>query len=226
MMRRTAATLTRRASGTAAPRFRRAAAARTGATEAREAAAATSSPKFFTFRQLDDKTIVAARAKVEESVDAVRREGYTPVTAAIQKTNETYSVRSGHSLNEAAATMLAKKVASLLVRDEGGRVVGLITERDFLKTNLAELSGEEPVDRVMTPRAKLVMASPNATLRECLELMLAGNFRHLPIYERGNERGSRVIGVVSIRALVRQIFLEQEKELSDLRSFIADSYSA
>jgi CBS domain-containing protein len=48
-----------------------------------------------------------------------------------------------------------------------------------------------------------VTVGPDASVEEALEIMLAGNFRHLPVTE-----GERLVGVVSIRDLSRAALRE------------------
>lgn len=187
-------------------------------------ARALASGRFFTFEDVDTNRIDAAKKREEESV-GLPSTGHSPVLDCVRASNETFSVVLDATLDEAAELMLVKKTSSLLVRDANGRVAGLVTERDFLKTHLKSVDGSTAVSVVMTPRSKIIMASPMSTLSECLELMLRKGIRNLPIFDPAFAKGKRVLGVVSIRALVRQIFLEQKGEISSLRDFISDSYS-
>ena len=231
---RTAAKALRPAAARQQP-VRRAAARASAAARARgmftaSRAALAPPQRFFTFEDVDAKRIADARAREEESQSGLAaaaslNTGHSPVLDCIQQSHTTYSVKEDQTLDEAAALMLAKKVSSLLVRNAKGRVAGLLTERDFLKTHLAHVDGSTAVSQVMTPRMKIIMATPDATLSQCLEIMLRKGIRNMPIYDPNYAAGKRVLGVVSIRALVRQIFLEQDKEISDLRGYITDSYS-
>ncbi len=96
------------------------------------------------------------------------------------------------SLRKAAARMWRQQTGSLLVTD-GGRLAGIITERDVLR---AVAFGADPdqssVDEVMT--AEVFTVGPDANLQDAAREMAARWIRHLPVVD-----GTRILGVVSMR---------------------------
>jgi CBS domain-containing protein len=60
--------------------------------------------------------------------------------------------------------------------------------------------------------------SPERSIEECMALMTAKHFRHLPVIQSG-----KLIGVVSIRDVVSAIITTQKVEIDDLRTYIAGS---
>jgi CBS domain-containing protein len=90
--------------------------------------------------------------------------------------------------------MAARNVGSIVVLD-GGRLVGILTERDLLRAFARATPRETPVRQCMTPNPETCEAT--ATLEHATVLMLHGGFRHLPIVE-----GERVVGMLSMRDLV------------------------
>lgn len=96
---------------------------------------------------------------------------------------------------EAARTMRTRHTSSALVAQDG-RLVGILTERDFAHKVVAE--GVSPdgvlVGQLMTPDP--ITASPDRTVSEAMSLMTVKGIRHLPVCEEG-----RPVGVVSIRDL-------------------------
>ncbi len=100
------------------------------------------------------------------------------------------------SVREAAATMAAAGVSSLLVMD-GERLVGIVTDRDLRHRVLAAgLDPSEPVTAIMTREP--VTGSADALAVEVLLEMVARNIHHLPIVQ-----ALRPIGVVTTTDLVR-----------------------
>jgi CBS domain-containing protein len=97
----------------------------------------------------------------------------------------------------AAAVMEAARVGSALVMDHD-TLVGIFTERDILhalKRNPAAAL-ESAVSRWMTKDPMTI--GPDVTVRQALDRMMRGGFRHLPIVEH-----KHVIGIVSLRDLAR-----------------------
>jgi CBS domain-containing protein len=87
-------------------------------------------------------------------------------------------------------------VGSALVMN-GDDVVGIFTERDIVRALAADFdaAGHE-VSHWMTAQPATV--GPEVSVREALDQMLAGGYRHLPVVEGGS-----TVGMVSIRDLSR-----------------------
>jgi CBS domain-containing protein len=99
------------------------------------------------------------------------------------------------TLGEAAERMTEGGVGSAVVLD-GGRLIGILTERDVLRAAAGRVhSSDARVREWMT--ADPVVAGERTTAAESLETMMANGFRHLPIVEAG-----RVTGIVSIRDIM------------------------
>ena len=99
---------------------------------------------------------------------------------------------------------------------ENGRIVGILTSRDvMLKVVLRRLDPEQvKVGEVMThPVVKL---HPNTPAEEALGLMLANNFRHLPL----TEDGAKVCGLLSMRRVMAHILEDQRENLHQMESFL------
>jgi CBS domain-containing protein len=104
-------------------------------------------------------------------------------------------VEPATTLDEAARRMAERNVGTVLALD-GDRIVGILTERDVLRAVAAGYEGSHPVSRWMTHHPETVESSD--TTAHAAVLMIHGGFRHLPVVE-----GSRVVGILSIRDLVR-----------------------
>ena len=97
---------------------------------------------------------------------------------------------------EAATIMGERHAGSTLVMEEGA-LVGIFTERDIVRALSQDFDAPgHPISHWMTRDPRTI--SPEASVEEALQTMLAGGFRHLPVTE-----GDRILGVVSMRDLSR-----------------------
>jgi CBS domain-containing protein len=97
--------------------------------------------------------------------------------------------------------MVDHAVGALLVVDERGRLVGILTERDYVRKVVGVLPdfAHRPLSEFMTPDPETV--GPEDRLGLALQKMDIGGYRHLPVVE---EDGVPV-GLVSVRDVIRHI---------------------
>ena len=118
-------------------------------------------------------------------------------------------------IRESAALMIDHSVSALMVLTEDGSLAGILTERDIARFFAGDQgNGNAPVSEVMT--SELVTCSPDHKLGEIAKIMSDINIRHLPVVVDGG-----VIGVVSIRDIVRFPLADLETENSTLRELIS-----
>jgi CBS domain-containing protein len=140
------------------------------------------------------------------------------IVADILKTKAEQSVHSigpSASVYEAVQAMAQKNVGALLVLD-AGRVVGIVTERDYArKTVLMDrLSKATPVRDIMS--SPVMYVQPQHSSAECMALMTENRLRHLPVLDAG-----QLVGVVSIGDLVKDIISEQQFVIEQLEHYIS-----
>ncbi len=107
------------------------------------------------------------------------------------------------SIKEAAARMLSHNVGCLIVKNEEGEFVGLVTERDIAHHVAVspDGGGEVRVGQIMTDH--IVSCQPGIGAAEAGRIMASHRIRHLPIVERGT-----VVGILSARDIMNQQLLE------------------
>ena len=134
--------------------------------------------------------------------------------ALAQKSGALIHVRSGDMIVDALRQMRDNRVRSVLVIDDDV-LVGIVTQGDCaIKVLLPGLDAKQtPVRRVMT--ASPVTVKPDDQLDGCMALMAARGFRHLPVLD-----GGKVVGVISIGDVVKNIIRNLEQNMGDLMGYI------
>ncbi len=123
------------------------------------------------------------------------------------------------AVREAARRMVEHKVGSALVRDDEGRLIGILTERDVLRIiagNDVKVLGN-PVSEFMT--RELYFAKPDEDLDYAANVMTKMRFRHLPVVD-----GKELLGILSIGDVVRGLKSHAEYENHLLRDYISGKY--
>jgi CBS domain-containing protein len=102
-----------------------------------------------------------------------------------------------HTLRQAAQMMAARHVGAAVVVDPENAGVGILTERDILRS----IARDEDPDAEIAAQHRtedLVYAAPGWTLDKAAQAMVRGGFRHLVVVE-----GQEVAGLLSMRDIVR-----------------------
>jgi len=115
---------------------------------------------------------------------------------------------------EALEQMAAHDVGALVVV-EGGKVVGIFSERDYARKVILKGKSSKTA-RVREMMATPVLyATPDLTLDECMELMTEKRVRHLPVMD-----GSNLVGIVSVGDVIKRIIANQHHEIRQLEKYI------
>ena len=127
---------------------------------------------------------------------------------------DVWSIAPDAPVFEALELMAAKQVGALVVR-EAGRVVGIISERDYARKIILKgrTSQETPVKEIMT--STVIYVTPGQTVESSMALMTEKHIRHLPVMV-----DDRLIGIVSIGDLVKAIISDQKTLIQQLENYI------
>jgi len=134
-----------------------------------------------------------------------------------EKGHETWSVLPGSLVYDALQLMVDKEIGALLVV-EGGRLIGVISERDYARKVIlkGKSSLDTPVKEIMT--RDVVWVRPEQTVEECMALVTEKRVRHLPVLV-----DELVVGVISIGDLVKAVIDEKDFTIKQLESYITGS---
>jgi signal-transduction protein with cAMP-binding, CBS, and nucleotidyltransferase domain len=128
-----------------------------------------------------------------------------------------FSVEIDQSVAGVARLMSDLRVGAIMVLANDD-LRGLFSERDLMTRVVVEGRNPEttPVSEVMS--TNLATIDETATLEEALECMDQHNCRHLPVL-----RGEEVIGLLSMRDLMRFELDQKTEELHHLKAYVHGS---
>lgn len=130
------------------------------------------------------------------------------------KGSNVFTIRPEHSISDAAQLLSAKRVGVAVVYDTHGTVLGVLSERDIVKSlaQFGKAALEMPVRNIMS--SPVVTCAPADTVKMILEVMSERRIRHLPVIAGGELRG-----IVSIGDAVSHRLREAQLEMNVLRDF-------
>ena len=126
------------------------------------------------------------------------------------------------TIYKCAQIMANAHIAALIVVDDDGILIGIITERDLTQQVLAAgLDGKTTkVGDVMTANPDIL--GPEDSAMDALELMQNRGYRHLPVVENG-----KCVSIVSSRDLYASIKEALEQDIRETKAFVfGDRYGA
>ncbi len=144
------------------------------------------------------------------------------VSDIIKKKKSFWSINAKDTIYDALASLKEKDIGALIVKDDKGKVVGIISERDFVRklTLEGKSSKETLVKEIMTPLENMFTVTPDNTIDDCMVIVTGKHVRHLPVID-----GSKFVGIVSIGDIVKAKISEQEFLIEQLSNYITGKYA-
>ena len=131
------------------------------------------------------------------------------------KGGDTFSTSPDQSVAVAIQQMAERNIGSLIVLDEAGKMVGIITERDILRAvhkHHYDLS-KFTVRDLMT--AKLIIGAPEDSVDHVRGMMTENHIRHLPVVE-----GDHLLGVITFHDVAKACLNEASFQNKLLKRYI------
>lgn len=131
---------------------------------------------------------------------------------------ELWTVAPHATVYQALEVLAAHDIGALPVVD-GGRLVGIFSERDYARKVVlrGRTSRETPVSDLMVKA--VVCVAPSDTIQGCMALMTQKRVRHLPVLD-----GDDLVGIVTIGDVVKRMITEQAMTIEQLETYIRGSY--
>lgn len=135
------------------------------------------------------------------------------------KSQDLYTVSAGDTVAAALDLLARHRIGALMVMD-GEQLEGIVSERDCaLKVTMRGRSaGEVRVGEIMT--RSVITVLPSQPLEDCMQQMTERDIRHLPVVD-----GGRVVGMVSIGDVVKEVLRQQRYLIQQLESYIRGAYT-
>lgn len=134
-----------------------------------------------------------------------------------KKGSEVFTIAPEANVLDALEMMAKHNIGALLVMS-GEDQVGILSERDCSRK--VELMGrnarDTKVSEIMT--SDVVTVDCSQPLEECMALMIDRNIRHLPVYD-----GKELMGLLSVRDVLKEVIEVQQMMLSELERYITGS---
>jgi len=130
------------------------------------------------------------------------------------KGSDVWSVSPDDVVLKALNLMAEKDIGALVVLEQG-KLHGIVSERDFVRS-IAESERcliDAPVSKYMT--RVVITIAPDQTIDDCMQLMTTNRIRHLPVVDGGN-----VVGVISIGDIVKADISNKASTINTLEDYI------
>ncbi len=132
------------------------------------------------------------------------------------KRHDLIEIKANDCIADAATALTENKIGALLVQDDSGKIVGIISERDIvggMGPHGADLH-DVAVSELMT--TDIIKCAPEDTVLEAMAMMTDRRIRHLPVFD-----GEDMVGFISIGDLVKCRISEVQAEAEAMRQYIA-----
>ena len=135
--------------------------------------------------------------------DMIRKKGY-----------DVFTVTPEATVFEALNLMAGHNIGALLVMT-GEEINGIVSERDCIRKVdvMGRNAKETKIREIMT--SNVITVDADQPLEECMGLMIDKNIRHLPVCE-----GKQLLGLLSVRDVLREVIEVQQMMLSQLERYI------
>ena len=126
-----------------------------------------------------------------------------------------WSLKPDNRVIDSLFLMAEKNISCILIMNQE-HLAGIFSERDYARKVVikGKNSTETLLKEVMTD--KLITISPKTGLDECMQLMTDHRIRHLPI-----ENNNKVVGLISIGDVVREMLVQQKVQIDELQRYIS-----
>ena len=115
------------------------------------------------------------------------------------------AIEPNAKVRDVASTLRRERIGAALVRDRDGALLGIVSERDIVRSIAEEGSEALSKSAADLMSRSVVTCRPESSTEELMEQMLAERIRHLPVYE-----DNALVGIISIVDVVKGVLTEMK----------------
>jgi len=134
------------------------------------------------------------------------------------KGNRIWSVAPHTTVFEALVLMAEKDIGAVVVV-EGGKLVGIFSERDYARKVVLKGRSSKDTEVAELMTTDVFYVHQDQTIDDCMALMTKKHIRHLPVLD-----GDNLVGVITIGDAVKAVIADQEVMISSLENYIQGGY--
>lgn len=131
------------------------------------------------------------------------------------KGSTVWNVSPETTVFDAIQLMAEKNIGALAVL-EGGRLIGVVSERDYTRKVILRGKASKTTSVREILSGQVISVTPEHSVEECLRLMTENRIRHLPVLQQG-----QLAGIISIGDLVNWIISAQRSHIEQLQTYIS-----
>jgi len=127
-----------------------------------------------------------------------------------------YKINKDSTAKEAVDRFTAFNVGCLAVTDNSNKVIGVLSERDYIN-KVASTNKSNELIKVgeICSYGPIIVANSNDSLETCMSKMLFKDIRHLLILDKTQE----CVGMISIKDLIKEIMKNKNETITRLSFF-------
>ena len=133
----------------------------------------------------------------------------------ISKNRKIWTISKDQSVRQGLILMSENNIGAIIIVDNNDFPIGIFSERDYARKIIlkGKSSKDTLLDEVMTK--KLITVTRDYKIDQCMEIMTEKRIRHLPVLEN-----KKIVGIISIRDVLKIMIEEQKELINHLRKFI------
>jgi CBS domain-containing protein len=133
----------------------------------------------------------------------------------LNKNRKIWTTSKDQSVRQSLILMSENNIGAIIIVDNNDCPIGIFSERDYARKVIlkGKSSKDTLLDEVMTKN--LITVTKDYRIDKCMEIMNQKKIRHLPVLEN-----KKIVGIISIRDVLKIMMEEQKILIDDLQKFI------
>jgi len=133
----------------------------------------------------------------------------------LNKNRKILTISKDQNVRQALILMSENNIGAIIIVDNNDFPIGIFSERDYARKIVlkGKSSKDTSLDEVMTK--ELITVTKNYKIDQCMKIMNEKKIRHLPVLEN-----KKIVGIISIRDVLKIIMIEQKELIDHLQKFI------